>query len=719
MEMRRLTWRVTLAAFVAVAATGLTTSVEIASQSAAPASNGAIARGEALFYQRCSLCHMGRIVKDDVYEPMGPRLSGVLTNASAEREQAVRAHIQRGSPRMPGFQHSFTPAEFEDLIAYMKAGTAGPAAPAPAPPSRGSAVIHGTVKSADGAAMEGVIVSARAAGRSFTTSVFTDRQGSYAFPSLDGGQYKVWAQAVGFEAGRAELAVAGGRMARNFTLAPIRDAGRIVKQMSGVEYLQNLPQRTAADRRMVHAYKNNCTGCHTASYTLQNRWDARGWGLLVDLMAVFPSTGEPVPAMRPTPERPGSPMIRAYRDELAEYLGRARGATELADLKLLPRASGDATQVVITEFDLPRTDGLNHFDEGSDWSMGTPSRFVGRAAHDVWPDAEGNIWMADDLVPRRTFAKLDPRTGTVTDYALKGHDGKTIATHSVVVDHLGRVWATGEDGNFAMLDSKTGEMKSFPRPNGMRAAVGGTLDVDSKGNPWATSLNGVIMLDPATGQYTHYEGPPAPEGLCGTPCGAWGTYGNTVDRDDNVWATNPGLDRVLKIESRTGRVTAINLAPLALPEATDVDRQRRRTVRASQNSAPPGHKAPRRLAADPNGDVVWVALYTSDRIARIDTKTHQVKEYAMPTPYASPYALAVDRTGAVWINTMNHDALTKFDPRTERFTEYHLPTRGTEIRHVQVDNRTNPPTVWAPYNRMNKVVRLQVRGAPTQQTAAR
>jgi streptogramin lyase len=565
--------------------------------------------------------------------------------------------------------------------------------------------------------MEGVVVSARASDKSFTTSVFTDRQGNYTFPSLDAGQYRLWAQAVGFDAARSEFAMTGTRVDRNLTMVPIKDVGRIVKQMSGVEFLRSLPQSTAADRRMVHAYKNNCTGCHTASHALGNRWDSRGWGVLVDLMTVFPSTGEPVPAMRPTPERRGSPMITAYRDELAEYLGRARGATELTDLKLLPRPSGEATQVVITEFDLPRTDGLNHFDDGSDWSMGTPSRFVGRAAHDVWLDSAGNVWMADDLVPKRTLAKLDPRTGTVTNYALAGEDGKSIATHSVVVDSVDRVWATG-DGNFVMYDTRNGDFKEFKRPAGMRAAVGGTLDVDSKGNPWATSLNGVLKLDAATGQYTHYEGPGAPAGLCGAECGGWGTYGNTVDRDDNVWATNPGLDRLLKIDSRTGQVTTVNLEPLSMPEVTDVDRQRRRTVRASQNSAPPGHKAPRRLAADPNADVVWVALYTSDRLARVDTKTNQVKEYPMPTPYSSPYATAVDKNGVVWINTMNHDVLTKFDPKTERFTEYTLPTRGTEIRQVQVDNSTNPPTVWAPYNRTNKVVRIQFRTTANQQTRA-
>ena len=78
-------------------------------------------RGEAWFYQRCALCHMGRIVKDDVYQPMGPRLSGVLKGATPEREKLVRQQIERGSPRMPGFQYTFTPAEFDELMAYIKA----------------------------------------------------------------------------------------------------------------------------------------------------------------------------------------------------------------------------------------------------------------------------------------------------------------------------------------------------------------------------------------------------------------------------------------------------------------------------------------------------------------------------------------------------------------------------------------------------------------------
>ena len=107
-------------AFMALYGLLISASVSTQAPAAGQTAASAATRGEAWFYQRCSLCHMGRIVKDDTYEPMGPRLTGVLKNASPEREKAVRTQIQRGSPRMPGFQYTFTPAEFEELMAYLK-----------------------------------------------------------------------------------------------------------------------------------------------------------------------------------------------------------------------------------------------------------------------------------------------------------------------------------------------------------------------------------------------------------------------------------------------------------------------------------------------------------------------------------------------------------------------------------------------------------------------
>jgi streptogramin lyase len=60
---------------------------------------------------------------------------------------------------------------------------------------------------------------------------------------------------------------------------------------------------------------------------------------------------------------------------------------------------------------------------------------------------------------------------------------------------------------------------------------------------------------------------------------------------------------------------------------------------------------------------------------------------------------------------LNSDRIARFDPATEKFTEFELPTRGTEIRHIQVDSSTNPPTVWLPYDRTNKIARVQFRGS--------
>src|SRR5262245_30091972 len=72
--------------------------------------------------------------------------------------------------------------------------------------AQGSKVLlTGTIKSAAGANMEGITVSARGVGKTFTTSVFTDAAGEFYFPQLDGGKYKVWAQAVGFEPGILDL----------------------------------------------------------------------------------------------------------------------------------------------------------------------------------------------------------------------------------------------------------------------------------------------------------------------------------------------------------------------------------------------------------------------------------------------------------------------------------------------------------------------------------
>ena len=75
-------------------------------------------RGQGLFMQRCSLCHLPKIVKP--YKSAGPSLTGVLKGAKADKEPVVRQLILKGSPNMPGFEYGLTTSEIDDVIAYLK-----------------------------------------------------------------------------------------------------------------------------------------------------------------------------------------------------------------------------------------------------------------------------------------------------------------------------------------------------------------------------------------------------------------------------------------------------------------------------------------------------------------------------------------------------------------------------------------------------------------------
>jgi virginiamycin B lyase len=322
-----------------------------------------------------------------------------------------------------------------------------------------ASVLAGTVKSKDGKSMEGVGVSARNDTQTFTTTVYTNQNGAYSFPQLDDGHYKIWAQAVGFDAAVKQTSLVSGQSSQvELTLTPIE---HYEKQLSGVEWVTSLPEKPG-DERMKVLITTNCTGCHTASFPLQNRFDVAGWRRILDLMAKISSEGY-IREGAKTDE-----VITAYEDELAEYLARVRGPDSKLDLKPLPRPTGEATRIVVTEYDLTRPDmppGWLMKHNGSDWSEGTPSRWDGRSAHDVALDKNGNVWFADDSTPDRTVGKLDPRTGKVTDYKLPSATKVTESTHAIAIDRDGNVWlADNTEGNPLEFDPKTSTFHKFPRP---------------------------------------------------------------------------------------------------------------------------------------------------------------------------------------------------------------------------------------------------------------
>ena len=563
-------------------------------------------------------------------------------------------------------------------------------------PAPGTVMLTGSVKSAEGKVLQGIGVSARGTRDTFTTTVYTDDTGRYSFPPLPAGDYKIRAQAVGFDAAIATVSLsAGAEKPVDLTLGSLTDFS---KQLSGTEWAASLPENTPEDRRAKTIFINNCSGCHTVSFLLQNRFDDAGWTAVMTLMEKMLSIGYAPENAAP------NPIIHAYKPEIAEYLGRVRGPADVAlNLKLLPRPTGDAARIIVTEYDLSRPDmpGWTMEHNGTDWMEGTPSRWDGRAAHDVAVDKGGYVWFADDATPERTLGKLDPRTGKINEYKLADDANAAKTSHALIFDKIGNIWfANGTEGAPTKFDPETGKFSRYPRPEGVPYS-GDFITMDPKGNIWSPDREGAFMLDPETGKYTNYSLKPGKA-----------NYDIAADNEGKAWVSQPGGNDMLVVDSRTGKVEPLPLNALTSPdyEVTEKDRELSASLGLTPNTATPLEKGPRRSASDRGTDTIWVCEFFADRLAKIDAKTRKVTEYPLPHRFSQPYAATVNQKDhTVWITMLNGDRIAKFDPATEKFTEYTLPTRGTEIRHIQVDSSTNPPTVWLPYDRTNKIARIQFR----------
>ena len=75
-------------------------------------------RGQGLFLQRCSLCHLPQL--PGRAQPIGPVLT-TLRLATPQAEARFREKVLEGSPLMPAFKYTLQPQDIDQLVAYFKA----------------------------------------------------------------------------------------------------------------------------------------------------------------------------------------------------------------------------------------------------------------------------------------------------------------------------------------------------------------------------------------------------------------------------------------------------------------------------------------------------------------------------------------------------------------------------------------------------------------------
>jgi streptogramin lyase len=575
-------------------------------------------------------------------------------------------------------------------------------------------LLAGTVKLDSGEKMSGVTVSARADGRTITTSVFTDEQGDYYFPPMESGKYQVWAQADTFETARAEVNLTATRH-QDFVLKPMKDFQR---QLTGDQLLASLPDGTPDDRRLKRVFRNSCTSCHQPNYILQEHFDVAGWTAILDLMKRVNVAGGYL-----GDKSEPAPIIDFHEKELAAYLARISGPQSSAlNFKLRPRPAGEAARAVFTEYDVPiapdEKSGTEHVsNDGSDWSLGTPSSLSGaHGIHDAQADLNGNIWFSYNVANHDiSLGRVDAKTGAVKTFKVPGLHGLAANGHGLTRDQRGILWfnvsagVEGGPGRLAKIDPATEEIKVFTPPQSMTGptTAAGTVDVDGKGKIWATTGPGAVRFDPETQMFTEFKSP-----VYENSDGIGSTYGLAADSDGNAWWAQMNMDTLSKSNIKSGNVTQLKLAPVASQNDLVTEEERKVYARAGSTwvIGVPWAEGPRRLGADKNGHVIWVCDWWGGNLAKIDTHSLKVSMIPLPRPDAQqPYQAQVDSNHNVWINLMNADEVVKFDPKTSKWVEYPFPTLGAETRYLSLLEKDGGLQVVLPYSRARKVARMTLR----------
>ena len=580
--------------------------------------------------------------------------------------------------------------------------------------------IVGTIKDKAGKPLDGVLVSARSTDRTFTTSVYTDERGSYVFPHLDAGTYKVWAQATGFVTAKADLKLDGAKpLNRSLTLQPLADFGQ---QLTGAEWFASLPEGDATDKRAKQILYVACTGCHSLDLPLMNRFDEAGWNKLVKSMENSFYNGYNPGELADNQLRWEGQIIRHHRDDLAKYLAKVRGPdSPPLTLKPLPRPTGEAARVVVTEYELPLKESQNDpsWYTGTDFMLGPSTGMHGQVGiHDVMLDSTGMAWITQDRTTfenTRSLVKLDPKSGEMWHFQVRSPTGQLMLFEQIASpDPMGNIWMH-QGANFVRLEPRTETFTLFTAP----PAIGGTAnsqDTDSKGRVVANANHGFVMFDPAAyekkeGMYagwTRYQQLSANDGT---------TYGITADANDNIWWSESYADKVATRDMKTGKVTEFDMRD---PEydmrkalATPKDLEYYEAIGAGRwanNSASPlpFMNMPRRLSADKHGDTVWVPNWAQSSVAEININSHQVTYHKLPI-VTHPYKTIVDKNHNVYTDSGMADAVFRFTPSTQQWTMFRYASHGCGSRHISFDDYKGE--LWLPCDQSNKVIRFQFRSA--------
>lgn len=520
----------------------------------------------------------------------------------------------------------------------------------------GPSTLAGQVSSQEEGPMEGVVVSAKKDGSTITVSVITDNKGHYSFPAsrLDPGHYTLKIRAIGYSLQAPATADVSSQKVATEDLKLVK-AKSLVPQMTNAEWLMSMPGTDDQKALML-----NCVSCHTLQRIVQSTHDADEFTQVITRMMNYAQVSQPIkPQRRMEANRAGDP--EQYRKQADFIAGINLSSTDHWDyaLKTLPRPTGKATHVIITEYALPR-----------------PTI----EPHDVIVDEHGMVWYTD--FGEEFIGRLDPKTGALKEFPVPTlKPGYPEGNLDIEEDKAGNFWfGMMYQGALGKLDPKTEKITTYPlnkefnddaaQPNmlGLRYDVDGKVWTDSPGH------YDIFRLDVNTGNYDRYKP------MSKLPDSRRGTiYGIDSDSHNNLYFTDFATDYIGKIDAKSGDV--------------------------SWYKTPTPNSRPRRIRTDAQ-DRSFFGEYQGNKIGMLDPETGKITEWALPTPWSGPYYVTWDKSGNLYTGGMTTDRLDKVNSKTGEVVEYLMPG-DTNMRRVFADDSTTPATIWTGSNHAAAIVKIE------------
>ncbi|MGB9069731.1 MAG: carboxypeptidase regulatory-like domain-containing protein [Candidatus Acidiferrales bacterium] len=193
--------------------------------------------------------------------------------------------------------------------------------------------------------------------------------------------------------------------------------------------------------------------------------------------------------------------------------------------------------------------------------------------------------------------------------------------------------------------------------NGLRQVH--DVHFDQDGNVWYSDPGGNRMgrLDPRTGTFQDYV-PPNPK---------INPHGLTVDSEGYVWAVGHGM---VRLDPRTGKM-----------ETYTVD---------SEGKNVRGHT----VAVDSKKNV-WFSDILGNKLHEWNAKTKVITSWEAPGRNVYPYGIVIDKSDNIWMAEWIRCRFVKFDPTTEKFTEYAPLEQPCASKRLRVDSQG---MVWYAYS---------------------